>query len=67
MHRLCVDLLDAAWVWLCLGLLSHLLGFIVMALGLVSLDPPCFLQLSSPGLIIVLLPRCCLAYSAFSV
>ena len=35
--------------------------------GWVSLGPHCFLQLSSAGLIMVLVPGCCWAYSAFSV
>ena len=35
--------------------------------GLVSLGLHCFLRMSSAGLIIVLLPGCCWACSAFSV
>ena len=46
--------------------LCSLRGFIVMAFGLVSLGLHCFLQLSSAGLIDVLVPGCCWAYSAFS-
>jgi len=38
-----------------------------MQFGLVSLDPRCGLQLSSAGLIVVLVPGCCWAYSVFSV
>ena len=69
MRSVCVDLLDAAWVWLCVcvGLLCRLHGLVVMAFGLVSFGAHCFLQLSSAGLIVVLLHGCCWAYSAFSV
>ena len=35
--------------------------------GLVSLGFPCFLRLSSAGLIVLLIPGCCWAHSAFSV
>ena len=34
---------------------------------LVSLDLHCFMRLSSAGLIVVLIPGCCWASSAFSV
>ena len=37
------------------------------AFGLVSLGLHCFLRLPSAGLIVVLIPGCCWAYSAFSV
>ena len=54
-------------VLLCVGLLFMLRGFIVLAFGSVSLGPHCFLPLSSAGLIVVLVPGCCWAYSAFFV
>ena len=38
-----------------------------LAWSLVSLGLHCFLRLSSAGLIVVLAPGCCGAYSAFSV
>ena len=41
----CVDILDAAWVWLGVGLMCILRGLVVLALGLVLLDQRCFLQL----------------------
>ena len=65
--HVCVDLLGAAWVQLCVGLLCLLHGFLVMAFGLVSLGLHCFLQLSSAGLIVVLVPGCCWPDSAFPV
>ena len=67
MRHVCFGLLGMAWVWLCVGLLCLLRGFIVMVFGFVSLGPHCLLQLSSAGFFVVLVPGCCWAYPAFSV
>ena len=65
------DLLDFASMWLCAGLLLRLCRFVVVRFGFASLAQHCFLQLSSAppsaGLLVVLVPGCCQAYSAFSV
>ena len=64
----CIDLscvllqVDAPWIWLCVGILSLLRGFAVVALALVSLCQHCFLQLSSARLFALLVHRCCWAY-----
>ena len=42
-------------------------GCIAKEFGLGSLGLHCFLRLSSAGLIVVLVPGCCWAWSAFSV
>ena len=42
-------------------------GCVGMAFGFVSLGQHCVLQLSPAGLIVVLVPGCCWAYSIFSV
>ena len=57
--------LDAAWC-VCLGLLC-LLRRCIVVFGLISLGLHCFLRLSSAGLVVVWIPGCCWAYSAFSV
>ena len=46
---------------------SHgvLRGCFVLYFGLVSLGLHCFLRLSSAGLIVVLVPKCCWTYSTF--
>ena len=69
--HMCVDLLPLsarlAATWLFVGLLLLLCNFIVVAFGLASLPPHCLLQLSSvsisAGLLYVLVPGCCWAYS----
>ena len=60
MRDMYVDFLDSAWIWLCVGLCLFR-RFVVLAFGLVSLAPPCFLQLSSVRLVVVLVPGCCWA------
>ena len=47
MPELCVDLLDLALIWLCVGWLLLLCRFIALGCGWATLAPNCFLQLSS--------------------
>ena len=69
MCYVCFDLLDAAWgLAVCMIIVS--LTWVCrdgIWFGLVSLGLHCFLQLPSAELIVVLVPSCCWAYSAFSV
>ena len=54
---------DAAWgVAMCRIIVSF-----ALEVDLVSLGPHCFLQVSSAGSIVVLIPGCCWACSAFSM
>ena len=61
-RALCVsgDLLDAAWRLAVCRVVVFLCGFVVTAFGFVSLGPHRVLQSSSAGLIVVLVPGCCL-------
>ena len=62
-RRVCVDLLRLG-VWLFVGLLCVLRGFIALEFGLVSLGLHCFLRVSHA---LYCRSRRCHAYVAFSV
>ena len=52
-------------VSLCTGLLCHLCGCIEIAFGLISLGSHYFLQMTSAGLVAVLVPACCWACCSY--
>ena len=60
-----VDLMRLG-VWLRVGFCVFDEG-VALEFGFVSLGLHCFLRLSSAALIVVLIPECCLVYSAFPV